>query len=778
MMVTFISQCEKKALARTRRVLDAFADRIGDNTWQTVITEDGLAAVKKLLRKTATKSTAVACHWMRSRSRIELVWVVGRRDAFNERGVVPVNMTTADISKFQDKTQWKTLVLIRYAAAFAALFHDFGKANDLFQQKINPKSQTESFEPYRHEWVSLRLFQAFVGQSTDVEWIDALSQVNSELELTYFKDGLDDHKDTNNPLTCLPPFAQLVGWLILTHHKLPQSNNSDALITESNSWMNNLFEASWNSPKCKDKEQESRIKDNWCIKKADLPFASMQWRCHACLLASEAKFHLQPIMKENKNWLKDDLFSSHIARLALTLSDHHYSSMGSNPEWRSSTYSIYANTRYENNKLVYNQKLDEHLIGVTDHAKKIVNQLPRFLSTLRSLDIHKALESRIPKQQKEKFGWQDDAIDMCKKIAEQTQKNGFFGINMASTGCGKTRANAKIMYTLGRITGKIRFSVALGLRTLTMQTGEEFKKELGLSDDDLAIAVGGIAVKSLFEADNILKNLEVEQGIHGSESAQEYLPPEMYIHYQGKSEEHSLSEWIKPLSDRLLQPPVLVCTIDHLISATEGTRGGRQIAPMLRLLTSDLVLDEPDDFDLEDLPALCRLIHWAGMLGSRVLLSTATLPPALASACFEAYQSGWVAYAKANLMDYNGGIQCVWFDETQSSSEQLIHKLKDFGDAHKSFVDSRVQHLVGDHKSGLKQQKRKGEIVEIPQNAGDTVYGAIANAIHHSLVELHRHHSNPHPKNSKKKFSIGLVRMANIDPLVAVAKQLFQITTP
>jgi len=27
MMVTFVSQCEKKALARSRRVLDAFADR-------------------------------------------------------------------------------------------------------------------------------------------------------------------------------------------------------------------------------------------------------------------------------------------------------------------------------------------------------------------------------------------------------------------------------------------------------------------------------------------------------------------------------------------------------------------------------------------------------------------------------------------------------------------------------------------------------------------------------------------------------------------------------
>ena len=29
-------------------MLDAFADRIGDNTWQTVITEDGLLAVKTI----------------------------------------------------------------------------------------------------------------------------------------------------------------------------------------------------------------------------------------------------------------------------------------------------------------------------------------------------------------------------------------------------------------------------------------------------------------------------------------------------------------------------------------------------------------------------------------------------------------------------------------------------------------------------------------------------------------------------------------------------------
>ncbi|MBT4525235.1 MAG: CRISPR-associated helicase Cas3' [Deltaproteobacteria bacterium] len=93
MMVTFVSQCEKKALSRSRRVLDAFANRIGDNTWQTVITNDGLSALKKLLSKTASKNTAVSCFWIRSRSRSELVWIVGNRDKFNSEGVVPVNYT-------------------------------------------------------------------------------------------------------------------------------------------------------------------------------------------------------------------------------------------------------------------------------------------------------------------------------------------------------------------------------------------------------------------------------------------------------------------------------------------------------------------------------------------------------------------------------------------------------------------------------------------------------------------------------------------------------------
>ncbi|MCK5662227.1 MAG: hypothetical protein KAI17_02025 [Thiotrichaceae bacterium] len=165
MMVTFISQCEKNSLKKTRRVLDAFANRIGDNTWQTVITNDGLNAVKKMLRQTASKNTAVSCFWIRSRNRSQFLWVVGNRDKFNSEGVVPVNSMSNDIDKYRETNQWKNLEVIKYASAIAGLFHDFGKANTLFQKKLKGKTESKG-EPYRHEWLSLRLFQGFTRSSS------------------------------------------------------------------------------------------------------------------------------------------------------------------------------------------------------------------------------------------------------------------------------------------------------------------------------------------------------------------------------------------------------------------------------------------------------------------------------------------------------------------------------------------------------------------------------------------------------------------------------------
>jgi CRISPR-associated endonuclease/helicase Cas3 len=177
MMVTFVSQCEKKALSRTRRVLDAFANRIGDNTWQTIITEDGLLAVKQLLRKTVTKNTAVSCHWIRSRSRSELVWIVGNRNKFNKEGFVPVNSTKKSILNNEWENNWTYLPLIKALVAVAALLHDWGKATLLFQQKL--KVSSKEGDPLRHEWISCLLLNALIEQSgdkkDDTAWLSLLS---------------------------------------------------------------------------------------------------------------------------------------------------------------------------------------------------------------------------------------------------------------------------------------------------------------------------------------------------------------------------------------------------------------------------------------------------------------------------------------------------------------------------------------------------------------------------------------------------------------------------
>lgn len=69
-------------------------------------------------------------------------------------------------------------------------------------------------------------------------------------------------------------------------------------------------------------------------------------------------------------------------------------------------------------------------------------------------------------------------------------------------------------------------------------------------------------------------------------------------------------------------------------------------------------------YDLQDLPALTRLVHLAGMLGTRVLLSSATLPPDLVQGMFAAYRAGRAIYrANRGHPGTPPDIPCLWVDE-------------------------------------------------------------------------------------------------------------------
>jgi CRISPR-associated endonuclease/helicase Cas3 len=233
----------------------------------------------------------------------------------------------------------------------------------------------------------------------------------------------------------------------------------------------------------------------------------------------------------------------------------------------------------------------------------------------------------------------------------------------------------------------------------------------------------------------------------------------------------------------LISAPLLVCTIDHLTPATESQRGGRQIAPMLRLLSGDLVLDEPDDFDLADLPALTRLVHWAGLLGARVLLSSATLPPALVQGLFESYRNGRRHFqrnrgAQPGAADTPPSICCAWVDEFRQAQVDCSQP-DAFEHAHAAFATERCTALA---RLAADEPRRYGVLVPLPRPPKppkDWAEAAqhFAPLVRQATIELHQQHHGIDP-SSGKRVSFGLVRMANIEPLVEVALALYRLGAP
>ncbi|TDR06737.1 type I-F CRISPR-associated helicase Cas3f [Marinomonas communis] len=791
MNILLVSQCSKKALQETRRIIDQFAERTGDRIWQTAITEQGLATLRKLLKKTARRNTSVACHWIRSNNRTDLKWIVGNPRRFNSEGTVPTNVTGRDILRAKDENVWHTAEDMRLLACIAALFHDVGKANQAFQDKINPRKKTDSFEPYRHEWVSLRVFEAFVQTAIagvepsqqDQAWLTALTLIDAHsddlVQKVLIKDGLD--KSIRSPFRYLPPVAQTVAWLILSHHKLPEPDQSDSNYLVRPQRMLSSVKSPWNSPQSAKDWSRKEIEAVWTFPKGT-PFRSKVWRERLARVALQALKRPSFIKTE---WLFDP-FTLHLSRLSLMLADHYYSGqnrVGKKSAWHDPAWGkaqkdiVFANTWRERgsaDKGKYNQTLDDHLIGVYHHSHQMVRKLPSLKESLPVITRHPELKKRTTSS---RFAWQNKAYELAVGVRNTARQHGFFGVNMASTGMGKTFANARIMYGLADERKGCRFSVALGLRTLTLQTGDAFKELLKLDEEDLAVMIGSKAVKALHDDHNHQKAQLAEspqEQVLGSESANDFADQDSYVSYEGALGDGFLSKWLEssPKINKLVNAPVLVSTIDHLMPATESSRGGKQIAPMLRLLTSDLVLDEPDDFGLEDLPALCRLVHWAGLLGSHVLLSSATLPPDLIEALFDAYQSGRAQYEQAVSVNSSSttNIVCAWFDEFKSSSIQAA-QLSDFRAEHKRVIAKRCDKL------DQQAVRRRVELATLEPVTKNAIMDEIATKVHQSILTLHQQYHHDHPSNHAKA-SFGLVRMANINQLVATAKQLMAMPSP
>ncbi|EQB4333254.1 type I-F CRISPR-associated helicase Cas3f [Providencia stuartii] len=820
MMVTFVSQCEKHALKRTRRVLDAFANRIGDNTWQTLITVDGLQTVKKMLRQSASRNTAVSCHWIRSRSRSQLLWVVGNRNKFNSQGHVPVNRTEKSFLGSEFENDWKYLSLIAPVARLAALFHDWGKASRLFQDKLNPAVKMPfKGDPVRHEWVSSILFSSLVkihsSEGSEEKWLDAL--IHQEWDESQLQQCVNDNCLASNPLAELPDAAALLTWLILTHHKLPFLDEQELC-----NWQDKAINLHT--------QLLAKIKQSWGYRNGN-DDAQFQQRIKMCFefpngLLSNSKAWVQAVQQaatDLKNQLP--LFQqamadgswrviAHYARLCLMLGDHNYSSQGNDPQWHSDI-ALYANThkiRNINNipQVTFKQKLDEHLVKVAETARDIAETLPYFESEPPfASDVPKLA---YDKNSTGKFSWQEDAVNSIYQYRKERNDDikGYFIVNMASTGCGKTRANAKIMQALSEDKQSLRYILALGLRTLTLQTGDEYKDQnkIGLGERDLAVLIGSKAVAQLHQ--NAKENENASEASndtssHQTNSESNDLKPhqtgsesqEMLFDeneemlrwdenkWSGILPEEVLSTVLTREKDRaLLYAPVLACTIDHIIGATETIRGGRYILPCLRLMSSDLVIDEVDDFIEADSAAIARLIHMVGLLGRKVMISSATITPDTALAYFHAYQSGWHAHAKSRQQSLEIG--CMWIDEGEydpvkekckSSTLAATLVANDentpyfYQQYHGKFIDKRAKVL------GQQPARRKALIVPTPKDNTQESQQCYFNHILNAVLTQHHYHAFL-DKRTGIQVSFGVIRVANILPCIDLTRFLLECECP
>lgn len=827
MIVTFVSQCEKKSLNRTRRILDAFANRIGDNVWQTAITEDGLQTVKQLLRQSATKSTAVSCHRNKTRQLTEVVWIVGNKRKFNEVGVVPVNRTKRNILHSEWENDWSYASSIQIIATISALLHDIGKSTIGFQEKL--KEGSKQGDSYRHEWISLKLFELMIeGCTNDKAWLDRLIHLDNWLEVNDIEKLTSITNQNSVNIESMPPLAQWVAWLIVTHHRLPpvdqvfysstaiqrmqQPQATARYKQDLQRFYSTLkpFDYWVKNPKSLLPEKDggmtqAQLKSFWQFEHLVINSSAWQknlrrWSKKAVNDATLMQISQQAI---ESNKAISDPFLLHLSRLCLMVGDHNYSSLKKDDarciKVDSSFKNLAANTDRSASIKTVKQSLEEHLLGVGAFTAHFCRALPIIASEMPTLRNHDPLAKPTGI---ERFKWQNQAFKMSYGLQEASREHGFFGVNMASTGAGKTIGNARIMYALADPKKGARFTIALGLRILTLQTGLSFRKDLKLKGDQLAILVGGSANKKLFELaydnkTNDITNIigeyvkdrepDNESETFGSESSEDLLDEivDSDIDYQDY-EALNLDTIIASSKARdLIFAPIVTCTVDHIIQACECKRGGKYIAPMLRLLSSDLILDEPDDFDQADLPALSRLMHLAGLFGTRVLLSSATLTPDLVTGLFEAYMEGRKLFNQSQNKPVPK-VVCAWFDEQPKAmmSEQCAD-INDFQDKHKQFCDKRVSYLA------KQPVRRQAEIlpfsVPYTNDKATQFYNALAQTIVDAAVNLHDKHYEVQPNSHKKtsshntQVSIGLIRVANINNITNIAMQLCKadnITVP
>lgn len=774
MHVVFISNCDHKALTRTRSLLDRYANRIGDRAWGSLITQAALNEVQQALKRRATRQTSVACYRSDSALGLRLIWVAGNRGSYDSAG------------RFAVATRRKARELplaYRHAALVAELAgyaHDLGKASAAFQQKLHKSCDTTKStyksDVVRHEWLSAVLLRDLLGQSC----IDSLA----------LSDGWKGLGKRCSSVTALdrPPIEASKSaedaalWSVLTHHGAVGCTSLKGRLS--------------NAEHVKS-DGASDARRSHFFRHAELSEAGNEQdrKIWSDLLARMGKLRdrLSGINRSSAYWEGVML----AARAALIVADHKVSSLpyepqkgdpvplvsndaqphkpagraakGAAEQAASPPALLYANTKRragDDSKRTLDQPLSWHLREVGESAQRCVrmigsDELPGVDSGL----VSSVLQSKAPEGSA--FAWQDKASDSVAGF-----KGGQLVFNVASTGAGKTLANLKIAFAMRP--KRARLAVAFNLRSLTAQTFDAYREHLSCIDKqsferDFACLMGERVdydpekhAKKVDDAnvgnqDEDRADAEGELDLH---AAAALIVPDWL---QNIAPDRGNQTKAKTNLQQLIAAPVLVSTVDWIIAAGEPGQQARHAKALMRLSSSDLVLDEVDSYDATATVSLARLVQTAASFGRNVVVSSATLNPKLADLLVRAYAAGHrVAKEMLGLSNWRMSIVSNGFDPVRIDNPDVTSAAQTYCDTMSKMANDLAE-----------TQATKRFVIAAPDFREPYPIDQMAKTVIEQAKQMHEAHGQKLPSHADgPRLSIGLVRVANVSTCQDLAERL------
>ena len=786
-----INDSEHASLNASQRILAKYLPQVGRATYLGSLSEEGLQDLKEELQAKRSRYMSVACFQVATNHAHDLRWVIGRKagwDIESGRYAFRYRETAPKLTSQESPELFKILTSL---LKLGALTHDIGKAGDAFQDKLRRACETPASprpEFFRHDGLSywvLRQISAKTGHplnemarlatmtSADLSsrllpssatpdnlrsiFADALSTDILELETAL--QGAPGRLGRGRREKLLTPeqletcCSIIVRFLALSHHSLPAARVQCASYKDSKApgaltsgYFNEGPDAASTFKACVTFsrgglmadatgattnvgrsfiEELSRLAE--LLKKVDCSTFDLGGLCHLALT---------------------------YARPVLVLSDHLGSALKRDRK-APGDHLLWANTRQLDGGVLVGDSLHSHVQNVVGHARRqcqlffhLANNDRGLFPSLSSQAIRQTAALRLPSGP---FSWQRKAYEFLNTLPK-TANGGTptFGLVTAATGSGKTVGAAQPALALG----SKRFTYCLGLRTLTLQTGQSYRKDLKLSPMDLATVIGDASAQKAFEgAESIQQDGYLTDG--ATQTAE-------WLAYARDTRSYvPVEEAFPERTKDFISVPISVCTIDQLIGVTNLSVLSKARA-YLRLYSADIVLDEVDNYSPSELPYLQRLCYLAGLARKHVICMSATLSPILSMALFREYRAG--LQANQRLTGLSADTQLVQISNTgepaclampaglsETPAAEAIRMFNNASMAHQSGLPSKVRAQV--------------------LNATVTQFSRLKD----ELFQLHAHN---HGIVDGVKVSVGFARFSQIQSTQSFARYLMEAEMP